>query len=64
LGDGENQHFSFLNSGTTIPYSAIGSKEVWLIVYDRAFLGTGQGGTSRYDDMGEFKPEEEYNEDD
>ncbi len=30
---------------------------------DRIFIGTGQNGSSRYDDVWEFKPAEEYNED-
>lgn len=30
---------------------------------DRIFVGTGQNGSSRYDDVWEFKPGEEYDED-
>jgi N-acetylneuraminic acid mutarotase len=33
-------------------------------INDRAFLGTGQSGSSRFDDMWEFRPNEQYNEDD
>lgn len=38
------------------------SLAVAYVLDGRAFVGTGQNGSSRYDDVWEFKPEEEYDE--
>lgn len=38
------------------------SLAVGYVLNDRIFVGTGQNGTSRYDDIWEFKPNEEYDE--
>ncbi|SKC71527.1 Kelch repeat-containing protein [Ohtaekwangia koreensis] len=38
------------------------SLAVGYVLSDRIFVGTGQNGTSRYDDIWEFKPLEEYDE--
>jgi N-acetylneuraminic acid mutarotase len=39
------------------------SLAVGYVLNDRIFVGTGQNGTSRYDDVWEFKPQQEYDED-
>lgn len=38
------------------------SLAVGFVLNGRAFVGTGQNGTSRYDDVWEFKPDEEYDD--
>jgi hypothetical protein len=37
---------------------------VAFVLNERAFLGTGQNGSSRFDDIWEFRPSDEYEEDD
>lgn len=38
------------------------SLAIAFVLNDRAFVGTGQNGSSRYDDVWEFKPNEEYDD--
>ncbi len=52
---------SFWDDRTAFEGSAR-SLAVAYAVEGRAFLGTGQNGSSRYDDIWEFKPHEEYDE--
>lgn len=40
------------------------SQAVSFVLDSRIFVGTGQSGSSRYDDIWEFRPTEEYNEND
>jgi N-acetylneuraminic acid mutarotase len=40
------------------------SQAVAFVLDGRVFLGTGQSGASRYDDIWEFRPDEEYDEND
>jgi N-acetylneuraminic acid mutarotase len=40
------------------------SQAVAFVLDSRIFVGTGQSGSSRYDDIWEFRPDEEYNEND
>jgi hypothetical protein len=40
------------------------SQAIAFVLDSRVFVGTGQSGAARYDDIWEFRPDQEYNEND